>query len=834
MSVEPPAAADVRQRLWSRADFVVAAAVGTGAAIVASLFLNAYFATGSTGAFYNGEFSPAVLWTCGHGFKHLPRSTPGAEPLYAFLSQRRSTFECGELPANMATRPPALFQSTHRYLMLLSAGLWRVSGISWAVLAWIGVAFAAVAAAGCYLFMRCVMGPVLAVLLTSVWMLSPFHLAQLPHLRDYAKAPFFMLTVTSVGWIVLTRPARRTTVLGAAIVGAALGVGFGMRTDVIAYIVMVLAALLFFRPTLDRPDVAIRLLAVGAAGLAFIVTSWPILRGYRGGDNVAHVAVLGLTDTSRQLLRLWDVPYSYGHMYDDHYVEAVVNGYVERGVQIAAPANVGTAEYAIWGNEYYRLLLRTFIADALIRAWASVIGVFEFSFRAENLLRLSWLPLSVDPVFSVRARILELFALIPPYVMPAIVVAGIAAYSLRLAAVALFFATIVPGLTAVQFHTRHFFHLEPLPLFAYGMALTVVWRILRRRMRWPEDGLRPALIRIAAVAIVVVAGVVVPVGAARRAQERSVEQLLGAYETAQTIPVDATPSLIAPGVVRFPVVLPASDSPARFVDSNVVAVAVGGPDCDVDQLPLTFRYEAVAPLVNFSRDVMAEVPLAGASTLVVAPVYTPGRKSAIGDARRFVGVEVPAEHQNCIRSISRFAHPERFPLLLDAMLPPDWRSRRLFETLRDFEPVPQDGRVADYAVPPGLPPGRRWLAQVESLGSNPAFRSAQVTQVASDAITVDGRAPGVSDYILVWSKRYRVAGSTLLVKGEMIRGGLTIGIQKDDLWVGHVNVHEPGNFRLLIRADADGEYTVVVANDVVDESHTRAVLKQLGWLPPRS
>jgi hypothetical protein len=834
MSVnDPEGAGDARPPLWSRWDAVLAAAVALAAAVVASLFLNAYFATGSKGAFYNGEFGPAVLWTCGHGFRNLPRHAPGAQPLYDFLLQKRDRFDCGELPANPSTISPLLFQSTHRYLLLLSGGVWLVSGISWSALAWIGVVFAALAAAGSYLFMRSAVGPLLAVLLTSVWVVSPSHLAQLPHLRDYAKAPFFMLALCTVAWMVLTRASRRTTATGAAVVGAVLGLGFGMRTDVLAYVIIILVAVLCFRPEFNRRDLATRVIAMSAALLAFVIVSWPILQGYQGGDNVAHVAVLGLTDSSRQDLRLWDVPYSFGHLYNDFYVEAVINGYVERDVQLTGPIRVGTAEYAKWGDAYYGELVRTFIADTLIRAWASVIGVFDFPFRVENMLRLPWLPESVDWAFSMRRRILEGLSSIPPFAIPALAVAGIAAYSLRLAAVALFFATIVPGLIAVQFHTRHFFHLEPLVLFAYGLTLAFIWRIIRRRTGWPRDGIRPALIRVTLFSLMVAAGVVIPLQAARHQQEENVRQLLGSYETAPRIALNATPSLVAPGTVLYPVSLERSESKSRFIDTNMLAVEVGGPTCDVDLIPLTFRYAARPSLPDFTRMVSTRVPPRGASALVVSPVYTTGAKSTTGEARRFVGIEAPSDHQDCIRSIGRFAHPESFSLLLGATLLPDWRAQRLHETLRDFEPLPQDGRVADYALPAGLPPGRRWLAQVESLGSNPVFRSAQVTQVAADAITVDGRAEGVSDYILVWPDQYRVGGSTLLVTGELHQGGLTIGIQKDRQWVRHVNVHEGGSFRSLIRVDEDGRYGVVIANDVVRESHLRVELKQYGWLPPR-
>ena len=230
---------------------------------------------------------------------------------------------------------------------------------------------------------------------------------------------------------------------------------------------------------------------------------------------------------------------------------------------------------------------------------------------------------------------------------------------------------------------------------------------------------------------------------------------------------------------------------------------------------------------------MARVPPHGATALVVSPVFTPGAKAAKPEVRRFLGIEAPFDHQDCIQSIGRFAHPESFSLLLGAELLPDWRSQRLFESLRDFESMPADGRVDDYAIPSGLPPGRRWLARVETLGPNLSYQSDQATHVSSEAITIDGRAPTVSDYILMWPEQHRVAGSTLLVTGELEQGGLTIGIQRERRWVTHLNVHEPGAFRALLRVDEDGEYTVVIANDVVQENHLRTKLTQFGWLPPR-
>ena len=835
MSVTPAGGVDHGSPgLWSRADFILAATVAAVAAAIAVLYLSAFFAAGSKASFYQGDFGPAVLWTCGHGFRLLPKAAPGSDALYEFLRQERLALDCSELPAALATAEPPLFAFTHRYLLLLAGGIWKVTGISWSPLRWVGSGFAAVAAACCYLFFRCALGRIFAILLTAIWLLSPLHLAQLPHLRDYAKAPFFMLTLCSVAWIVLSRPSRRTTVAAAAATGAALGVGFGMRTDVLAYLIIVLVALLFFRPGLDRLDFGIRLTAAGAALLGFVVASWPILLGYRGGDNVAHVAVLGLTDSSRDALALRGGPYSYGYMYHDLYVEAVIGGHIEREIDLAAPLTIGTPEYARWGNIYYRELVSTFSADTLVRAWAAVIGVFDSPLRSYNAFRPPWFVSVPDSLFMIRARILEWLSIVPPSVIAAIVIAGISGYSLRLAAVALFFATIVPGLTAVQFHSRHFFHLEPLPLFAYGLALTIGWRLLRRRMPVPQDGLRPAFLRIAALTAVVALGIVAPVTAARRVQQDRLQQLFGSYLAAPSTDVKATPAAAESGAVLFPVTIPPANSPGRFVDANLLKVVVGGPDCDAESVPLTFRYEADPPLADFSRSMSPIAPATGPRTFVVFPVYTPGAKSQVSDAMKFVGVEVPAEHQSCIEAIGRFAHPDAFPMLVEATLAPGWRSRRLFETLRYFEPSLGEDRPDEYFAPEAVHPGRRWLAQIESLTAEPAHRSAVVKELVAGGIHIDGTPPTTDEYLLIWPELARASGATLLVTGELLEGGVTIGLQQKQHWKQTVTIQKPGEFRAFVRVDDEGPYNVVIAGHLMRKGRISMRVNQYGWLPPRS
>jgi hypothetical protein len=277
-----------------------------------SIAIGSFTRAGNQPQFYQGQFGPAALWACGRGFVNPPtpaivldkvpgylRTTtpaPGFESFSAFLTRERESFDCGELPSSFAAEPPVLFQGAERYLLMLAAIVWSVSGISWSALNVIGPIFAGLTAACIYLLARTGMGRLLAVAVAMLWITSPLQLTQMPHLRDYAKAPFFMFSVCGIAWITLTAESRRTTVVALAIVGAVVGFGFGLRTDVATYLPLVAIAVLVFRPGFERADLATRGLAAVACVLGFLIVAWPIIRAYQTGDNLGHVAILGLSD----------------------------------------------------------------------------------------------------------------------------------------------------------------------------------------------------------------------------------------------------------------------------------------------------------------------------------------------------------------------------------------------------------------------------------------------------------------------------------------------------------------------------------------------------------
>ncbi|MEO7134080.1 MAG: hypothetical protein ABI024_07645 [Vicinamibacterales bacterium] len=829
---------DLKPNLWAKADAIAAVAMFVTAFACGLAAVDSFTNAGNRPEYYRSEFAPAVLLACGHGFVNPPHQASSMEPgagfeaLGSFLHQQQDSLECRELPRAFRAEPLNLFQATHRYLMTVAASVWMVTGVSWSALKIISALFYGLTASLVYLLARSSMGRALSLAITATWITSPVQLEQLPHLRDYAKAPFFMFTLCAVAWIALTRASRRRTITALAVVGAVLGVGFGFRTDVVSYLPFVLFVVMVFRPGFSRTDLLTRGLAATAAVGAFIVTASPILRAYQSADNVAHVAMLGLSDPSRDWLELREAPYSYGYLYHDEYLATVIAGYSERQKTSNDLLLLGTPDYTKWGDDYYRRLVVTFPGDMLVRAWAAALGVFQVPFQQVNLDRPNWIDPRLDFIFQYRGSAMSWLGVLPPFVAAGILAVGVSVVSLRLFGLLMLFGVILPGMTSIQFHERHVFHLEVLSLFTYGCLLSFGWRLVRR-LNHSRSTVVPIAVRTTVVAFGLAAFVVLPVCVARLYQASNVARLFSAYESAEVTRIDATQVLQPDGQILLAVPLQPAEQPEHFIDTNVLVITVGGDQCDADVVPLRLRYRAVPHFVDLTRQTIVPAPAAGQGPArLLFPVYSLGARSRGRESPRFVGVEVAPAEAPCIQSLARFKKPDKFPLLLESMLLPDWRQRPLYEALRGLEPPSDSWRIENYSIPHELRPGGRWLSELASDNSPATYRSPQVRKLDDREIEVRGNAASSAAYLLSWGDASRAKGSVFFVEGELFEGGLTAGIQANEKWVQQVNVLRPGRFRVAIQVEEPGAYGAVLANNQQQGLYARIIISRYGWLPP--
>ncbi len=196
--------------------------------------------------FYQTRFAPAVAAACGHGYVNL--DVPAVPGLGDFLDQHVHVFDCSQLVSPLPVIGLNAFQRISRYLELSVAAVWRLRHVAWDDLDGLYAVFGATVGGVLYGLFRLAAGPLLSALGTALVLGSPMHLGNLPHLRDYAKAPFLLAPILIMGWLAAGWTTRRRTPWLALLAGVVLGVGLGFRNDLLIAIFPVLVVLVALVP----------------------------------------------------------------------------------------------------------------------------------------------------------------------------------------------------------------------------------------------------------------------------------------------------------------------------------------------------------------------------------------------------------------------------------------------------------------------------------------------------------------------------------------------------------------------------------------------------------
>ena len=632
--------------------------------------VQAFRSAGGRPAFYQSKFAPAVMFACGRGLGNPDQRTASA--LETFLAERTDSVSCDELPPAAGSGELDAFQRTSLYLELAVASTWTITGVSWSRLAILhGLLFGAVAALSYGLF---------RLGLTRIWsllgmvpiLMSTPNLNLVPHLRDYAKGPFLLGVMLIMGVLVVHPPSRRRAVALSALAGAVAGFGLGFRTDLMIAVPPFLVVVAFLVPGLS---LRVRAAAIAIFLACFSAVTWPLIGQYSHGNNIGPVALLGLTKPFDRALRLASSIYEYGGQYNDSLIFSIVNSYAVRIEGRRAGVDLATVEHASASMQYLGEIARTFPADLVTRPLAAARMTPRY-FLESSLDRPWWLnPALFHAPFRLRGAVSSRLA---PMALPALALATVAVSlaNPRAAWLIVVLMGAFAGGSAIQFHERHFFYLQLVPWWAFAfLAQTAT----RAPTVWP--GLTAAQVRGAAIFVVAVAvAIAAAVLVTRTFQQRSASDLFARYERAGRAGIvlgtrDAGPERILLSAPEWLEPLPPA-SPR--VATRFLAVQFRDRVCTSAELPVTFRYEAILPELDFSESVTVRLPRDSASpTMLFFAAYDRPDEST-----RFRGIELAREDSNCLDRVSRIDGLETTALLLTTVLPAHWRSEALYQQLR--------------------------------------------------------------------------------------------------------------------------------------------------------
>ncbi len=641
--------------------------VSAGASLLA---MRDFRAGGARPYFYQSNFEAAVMMACGRGFG-LAQPPPRA--LIDFLHERSDRFDCAEVASSAVVPLTAAAHASWYYLYGATAAVWKVTGVSWEAVDILGALLAAMAAAMLFGLFRLVSGDGVAAALALVVTLSPASLAQLLSVRDYSKAPFVLAALLILAILVLRPMTRGATWALAALYGAVVGLGYGFRGDLAIMVPFGAVMVGAFLPGAWRSHAVRNAAAVAALVAAFLTVAFPVLRGLDKGGCQFHVALLGLTTPLTDELALTPPLYRFGDNLTDTFAILKVGDYAARVRHEPVP-DYCDAAYDAASGELYLGLARSFPADMVVRAYRSVWTVLRQGLA---------IPGAGDPAMFTSPAINSGYELLngmttaiapagPVLTLAALVMAFAASTRLGLAlTVSVLF---LAGYPAIQFEGRHWFHLRFIPWWAGALVVT---QVLRRGLHgWTWAEIRPGVVATAALVLALAAAL----ASIRAVQRGAVERLLAAYDQAASEPLAVVGrSGSAIDVAWTPVDY---GHPFDQRGSDLVMATLSSAGCQGDgPLSLKVRYSAVSPAVDLSTDVAVPRPAAGAApTRVFLPVFWSA--TAAQTSQKFTGLETVGAAAGCIESVARVTNAKDWPFWLQVVLPPDWRSYPLYQTLR--------------------------------------------------------------------------------------------------------------------------------------------------------
>ena len=549
----------------TRADSVIVVACLVLGGVLGSWYVGAAQRSSSvtvTSEFNHRVFGAALMSACGRGLTTpvVPIAVTGAPAnqtaLIDFLAVRRRAISCSDIPADVRVDGLDSLQRASIYLIRLASGTWAMTGPTWRGIDLLLGALYGVSIALTYLLCRLAMGRVTAASMAALFMISPLHLTNLPDLRDYGKVPFFLATLLIVGLLVTRRRTAAVVVGLAAVAGALVGVGFGVRTDVAVNLIAVIVAVVAFLPQPLSETWKTRLIAAAACASCFTAVAYPVIRTYQSGIPIWHVALLGYAHDWDETLDVAPAPYESGYFYNDSYVATQVDAFWSRMTRSTAQVSIELPFYPEASRDYYLRLLKTFPADALLRGWAALIEILDLPFSRLQAVPVSDLPGWLGRLMSAAQRLLGWCAGVGVPLFAAVVLA-LSVRSIRLAILTFGVVAFFGAYPSIQFQPRHIVHLEVLSLWMLGFALSSLWAAVmwmgdpavRRGDSIPDSrrlALRPLLFGLGVLAFVFV-----PLGTLRAYQQRSAAALLSTYDQARIEPLSLTAAPAGDGRVRL-------------------------------------------------------------------------------------------------------------------------------------------------------------------------------------------------------------------------------------------------------------------------------------------
>lgn len=611
---------------------------------------------------------------------------PAAPRLQQFLRNEIPSLSPGDIPADLATYSPrGDWEYRHRYLYALVGALWRVFGMSWAVVKALRILLFCVMMVSVYAVFRLAMNRRWSLAAGFFVLVASDTLSYSQNIRDFSKGAFFLPALFLVGWLV-TRPRRPASLLLAAgLLGVLTGVGVGFRADVLMCLPPAVFGILVCRLVTERGAFRTRLGALGILAFAFCGLGFPILSAGWGTGMNAYDATLGCSTLFSDHLHLGRTSYEKIYVNDDDLIGAAIDSRAARLEGTHSP----TSPQAEIRSVFFKDMVLDFPADMLVRFYAAVLWVLRLD---NGVFRLDFIP-----------------------ALCVVLLASVAWRDPRRAWVLFLLTMYFCGYVCLQADYRHKFHLFLLPVLVVSVVCSVISSAFWRRLReWGSPPSAPPIgagcaggdwrRRTAGMAAFLLSAallIALPLPPLRAWQHSRLSKLLPLYATARLERVEVEEVPIEDWVLfQRRVHEPAHSGmhAAGFMTAEYW-VAEFSPSSSFRPVWIQYQHSADG-LVTYSHGLHVTPSKQGDGGPVkyFFPVYEQ-RNLQSERWKLFCGIAVPREQAADFRGLFRVTDAERFPWFMNFSLPSDLSGLVLSQRLDGLDPSLDTAERARYWFP---------------------------------------------------------------------------------------------------------------------------------------
>ena len=655
-------------------------------AVAVSIILTAFFGSlhnmrgQGYGAFYQSAFGPAIFLACKGTLVEPDAATLESAPVKKFLTLQADTFDCKDLPAQVNVGPVQGFSIQILYLLIVSGAIWSITGVAWLSLNYLGALFVAGVAAATYGTCRLFVPIPWAVAATAGFLMSGPHRDMILNFRDYSKAPFLLGIIFASGLMLKYSSNRRHVILSAAAAGLTAGLGFGFRTDLLLAVPFFFLVLALFLIRKTRKKWSLVAICTAAFITSFVVTSAPMLNGYRGGGTIWHVTLLGLTTPFNEPLGLTDTVYDIGDLYLDQSTGKFIQQYAAMAVRdpnTLPQINFYNDQYARYSRASLLEFARQFPADVVTRAIAAFIRVLDNNGPFRRLIA------SIGLVTFLVAVVI--IGELDPVM------------GMFFAAIGIYFGSSL----ALQFDPRHAFHVGFVVWLATAVVMNwVIARLLwdrfeflgRTSLRFSEysvQSVRMTQIRSAAKALAITLAAVLLLAlllaAVRAYQQTRTKDLFLRYLSATRQKIDVQ-EIEAGGLALLKPrgAIPDLYGKMTAIDERkfgnfYLVLTLDGQECDKSEFQGTVLYRKEDPFINFSRAMSVKLQSGGSKSYVMVPVSNCIHECGMA---HFEGIQMAEEMRRCLVNLEAVKSARELPLPLVLKLEPGWQDKPLYQRFR--------------------------------------------------------------------------------------------------------------------------------------------------------